>query len=468
MLAILLTGVGGFVYGWRRIQDLRKEIVRRDAAEMQANYLANHDALTGLFNRRYMERVKQADDPPLHAHPAIFSIDLDGFKRINDLMGHHGGDELLRVVAERLRNRLPQATIARMGGDEFLIAAESDGDDAALTMGRDIVAAICEPIALDKTMCSVGASVGVSTKASKDGSLGEAERQADVAMYVAKRNGPNNVCLYDPSMNSVLDEKIRIERDLRSAIAANEITPHYQPLIRLETGEIIGFEALARWPRADGTVMQPASFIGVAEEAGLITDLFSNLLEKACRDAVEWPAGFLLSFNLSASQLTDRLLGLRIVQILGKTGFPASRLEIELTESVVVREMDAALAIMTDLRNAGVRIAIDDFGTGFSSLSQIAKIPFDKIKIDRSFISAFGDDDRQMKIIKLIVGLGHGLGVTTLAEGIENEGQLEILNRLGCEYGQGFLFAKAMPSEEIAEFLRTHEPASIATGTTAR
>ncbi|WP_273505174.1 putative bifunctional diguanylate cyclase/phosphodiesterase [Fulvimarina manganoxydans] len=248
-------------------------------------------------------------------------------------------------------------------------------------------------------------------------------------------------------------ERLRVEQELRQALSEEAIRPFYQPLIHLGDGSVHGFEALARWRNHKGEFVPPSLFIDIAENAGLITELFDQLLRRACRDALTWPSSMVLAFNLSPTQLSDGLLGQRVVEILEETGLPPERLEIELTESAVVKEMNCAMRVIGDLRRIGIKIALDDFGTGFSSLSQLANIPFDKIKIDRSFVASFETNSKQMKIVRSIVGLGQGLGAATLAEGIELESQYKGLSLLGCEYGQGFLFAKAMPASEVAAFL---------------
>jgi diguanylate cyclase (GGDEF)-like protein len=451
LLAVLTAGLMGFVYAGRRLAELKRETRRRNKAEGEATWFAYHDPLTGLANRHFLEaRLKDGNWPILHIG-SVIAVDLDGFKSINDLVGHHGGDELLVTISQRMREAFPSEIIIRLGGDEFLIGTACTGD-RAMEVCNHLLQVLGTPMVISGIQVDVGASVGIAPLPS-NGNFEEAMQHADLAMYAAKRRGRNSVCTYDPSLRSAMAERVEIETKLRKAISQHDIRPHYQPVIGMETGDVLGFEALARWTLKDGTSIPPMTFIEVAEEAGLITELSEQLLRQACLDATSWPSDTYLAFNLSPTQLKDRLLGLRIIKILSDTGLPAWRLEIEVTESAVVRDLDSAMTVINELRTAGIRIALDDFGTGFSSLSQLANIPFDKIKIDRSFVSSFEANEKQAKIVKSIVGLGQGLGVETTAEGIESESQYEHLKLLGCEYGQGYLFGKAMPAENVLSFI---------------
>ncbi|MEF2070837.1 putative bifunctional diguanylate cyclase/phosphodiesterase [Consotaella aegiceratis] len=461
--AFLVAGIGGFLYAWRRVVDLRAEMQRRTEAEDEALWFAYHDPLTRLPDRHYVEAKLSTDDEIPYGVQTLFGIDLDGFKKVNDLVGHHGGDELLIEMAERLRQLFPDDTVLRMGGDEFCVLSAVDAGEEAIEMAQRIVRVLSRPATIDGLRVEVGASVGVAYCPDHATQLSRGIEYADLAMYAAKRRSRNGTCVYEPSMHETLSERIKLEAELREAIRADLIEPHYQPLIRLADGEVHGFEALARWTNAKGISVPPSIFIEVAEEAGLITDLSARLLRRACLDALSWPKHVRLAFNISPAQLTDRLLGLRIVQILGETGFPPHRLEIEVTESAIVRELEAATEIINGLKTAGVHIALDDFGTGYSSLSQLANLAFDEIKIDRSFIDALNrGEEKRVNIVKAIVGLSQRLGISTTAEGIEQKEQLEQLKALGCDIGQGYLFAKAMPAGEVAEFVGRHRSQSVA------
>lgn len=451
ILAVLTAGLMGFVYAWRRLVDLRSEATQRNAAEEKAVWIAYHDPLTKLPNRHFLEARIADGKWGIGRVGSMIAIDLDGFKKVNDLLGHHGGEELLVALSQRLRAACPAETIIRLGGDEFLLVTSST-DDGAMELCERIKHILSIPMAISGIQVDVGAAIGVSA-ISSSGTLEEAMQQADLAMYAAKRQGRNSIYVYDPTLWSAMAERAEMEKELRKAISGHHIRSHYQPIVDIETGAVIGFEALARWTLEDGTFVPPSTFIEIAEEAGLITELSEQLLRQACLDAKSWPSETFLAFNLSPTQLTDRLLGLRIIRILAETSLLASRLEIEITESAVVRDLSSAMAIIEELRIAGIRIAIDDFGTGFSSLSQLANIPFDKIKIDRSFVNSFEANEKQAKIVRSIVGLGQGLGVKTTAEGIERESQYKYLRRLGCEQGQGYLFGKAMPADAVLAFL---------------
>lgn len=457
VMAVLTAGLMGFVYAWRRSSDLKKEIRCRDAAEQRANWAAFHDPLTQLPNRYFAEDRLKNSRSAGSSTKSVFAVDLDGFKKINDLLGHHGGDELLVTIAQRMRDQLPDDIVIRMGGDEFLILSAAEPGDAARVAAERIVSLISRPLIVGGIQVDVGASIGIANiENSVD--FAEAVRSADVAMYEAKRRGRNGVCLFQPEMKRTLAARVAMEKALRRAIEEDRIELDYQPLVRLDNGVVHGFEALARWTDDQGISVPPSIFIGVAEEAGLITDLSSRLLWHACTAALEWPASLRLAFNISPSQLTDRRIGDRIVGILADVGFPPERLEIEITESAVVRDLPGAVKIIEELRRAGIRIVLDDFGTGFSSLSQLANMPFDKIKIDRGFTDSLVRDEKTLKVVKAIVGLGYGLGIPTTAEGIEEGYQLEQLKRLGCDYGQGYLFGRPMPATAIAGFLEATDP----------
>ncbi|SJZ70117.1 putative bifunctional diguanylate cyclase/phosphodiesterase [Consotaella salsifontis] len=453
ILAIFLSGLSGFVYAWRRLLDLKREAKRRSEAEGEALWFAYHDPLTRLPNRHYVDGRMNGRNKNATSPVSVFAIDLDGFKKVNDLVGHHGGDALLTTVAERLRQLFPEDTVIRMGGDEFCVLSQTPAD-AAEEMAERMVDLLSRPVIIGGIQVEVGTSVGIGHNHDRKERLQTVMEQADLAMYAAKRRGRNGVCVFEASMREILTERVRLETELREAVRAGVIRPHYQPLIHLDGGKIHGFEALARWTDKSGNAVSPAVFIEIAEEAGLITDLSGQLLRQACLDALSWPSETRLAFNISPAQLTDRLLGLRIIQILGETGFPPRRLEIEITETAVVRELATATQTIEELKRIGIHIVLDDFGTGYSSLSQLSNMSFDEIKIDRSFMNSLGEEDsKQTKIVRAIVGLSQGLGITTTAEGIEQLSQLERIKELGCNLGQGYLFGKAMPANHVAGFL---------------
>ncbi|CAN7620183.1 putative bifunctional diguanylate cyclase/phosphodiesterase [Devosia sp. LjRoot3] len=456
LLGVVIVGLLGFIYAGRRLTELRLEVQRRAVAEDKTTWVATHDTLTGLPNRRYLEKEGSRFASDYRAS-IVLAIDLDDFKDANDLVGHAGGDKLLSIVAARLQERFRGSLVVRMGGDEFLILFAGSGDPVEI--GTQVVQLLSNPISVDGVQVGIGASIGVAELREHD--IADAMHCADLAMYAAKRRGKNNVVKYSQSLRMEFQSRVGMESALRRAVREDEIRPHFQPLIDIHANTIVGFEALARWTGKDGFPIPPDVFIGIAEEAGLITQLSERLLRTACQQAMCWPEHVYLSFNISATQLSDHLLPLRIIQILGEIGMPAHRLEIEVTEAAIVRDMTTALRSIEAIRAAGIRVAIDDFGTGFSSLSQLANIPFDRIKVDRSFVSSFEANDRQMKVMRLIVGLGHGLEVEMTAEGIETGHQRDLLAALGCQVGQGYLFGKALPGDQVATFIRDFGEASL-------
>lgn len=458
--AVRIAGAMSFIYSVLRIYDLRKEMELRKRAEARADWTATHDHLTKLPNRYAFERavIRTAfdeDENPLSV--TLFSVDLDGFKKVNDLVGHKGGDVLLAEVARRLSSFAEPSSVYRFGGDEFIIVARGLTPEKEHAFSRMIIQALTRPIMIGGFSAEVGASIGYARMKDHGDTLEEVAHCSDVAMYEAKSRGPNNALVFSPAMQSKVVESALFEAKLRSAIEHGEIRPHYQPLVDLRSGRVCGFEALARWIGADGTSIAPQTFITVAEERGLITELFKQLLAQACADARDWPEDVMLSFNISPVQMEDRLLASRILKILGKAGLEPHRLEIEITENALILDPDLAALIIEDLHEAGVQIALDDFGTGYSSLSQLARYKFDKIKVDKSFVATYADDERQEKIIRAMLGLGRSLNIKTTAEGIERHAQLAYLLNHSCDIGQGYLFGKAMPADEALAYMRERE-----------
>ncbi|HXV32114.1 MAG TPA: EAL domain-containing protein, partial [Sinorhizobium sp.] len=446
----------GLIYGASRIRDLRNEIAKRRLAEEHANWIARHDVLTGLPNRHQLAEFCEAvsaEGVGSRTKYAVFSVDLDSFKNANDLVGHSGGDQILLAVAARLREVFADQMVCRVGGDEFLVMAKRTEHFDPTACGQRIVQAISAPIVVGNTRAEIGASVGYALYPEDGSVIDDVIRHSDAALYAAKRGGRNTVRAFDEAIRENLAKRLEIETALRQAIRDNTIRPYYQPLIDLKSGEIRGFEALARWETGDGRFIPPSDFIELAESTGLITELSEQLLRAACADAKAWPADIYLSFNLSPTQLNDRLLGLRVVRILMEAGLPPKRLEVEITESALIRNSTVAEMILFDLHEAGISVALDDFGTGYSSLSQLSKFKFDKIKIDRSFVTDLEHDDKQEKIVRAILGLGQGLGIATTAEGIEDEAQRLNLLEMGCDCGQGYLFGRALPAAAIPDLL---------------
>jgi predicted signal transduction protein with EAL and GGDEF domain len=353
----------------------------------------------------------------------------------------------------------------RMAGDDFaIIQPEIDSIDEAARLARVVAAAIGRASFAGNVAGTLAACVGVAV-APEDGIDADTLlRRADLARVRAKQAGRSSICFYTAEMDAHLESRGEIERALRLELPMNTITPHYQPLVSLENSRIIGFEALARWNSPELGPIAPDVFISIAEECGLIQELGDQLLRRACRDAATWPGDLVLAFNISPRQLQDPALTLRILSVLQETGLPPRRLEIEITESAFVGDITLARKIIEELRNVGVRIALDDFGTGYATLSQLISLRFDKIKIDRSFISRLGKDPESDVIVKAVLGLARGLGLTSLAEGIEDTAQHGGLVAAGCMQGQGYLFGKAVPAEEaaklVAEDMQRHSAAA--------
>lgn len=453
MMALLCLGISGHIYSVLRLKELLRETRAKTLAENRARWIAHHDFLTKLPNRRFLEeKAPELIQSSFGADGYIvFAVDLDGFKKVNDLIGHDGGDRLLVEISRRLTEVFPDDIIARLGGDEFLVISEDRSEEDAETVCNKLICRLAEPVQIGNIHAEVGASVGYARAPEHGRVLKDLVQCADVALYAAKNRGRNTFVAFTPDMNRQLAERAEIEAELRLALESGRITPHYQPLIDLQTGELRGFEALARWESDAHGHISPEVFIAMAEDIGLILELSDKLLRQACQDALDWPSDLTLAFNISPTMIVDRLLGLRLIKVLQETGFPPNRLEVELTESTLVRDLDFATTVIQDLRSAGIRVALDDFGTGYSSLSQLSKLSFDKIKIDRAFIESFESDEKQMKIVKTMVALGQGLGISTTAEGIEEASQLALLKELGCAYGQGFLFGRAVPASKAAE-----------------
>ena len=444
---VFCMSVGLAIYSFRRVQDLAAEIKARRSAELEAQNLARHDPLTGLPNRRFfVEKLGEVLLTTTEAsRSAVLMLDLDGFKAINDTYGHALGDRALAEFAERVSGVMRSAAVlTRVGGDEFAVIVPDIGSlDDLTAVARRITAAVVEPFLADHVPTTLGVGVGIAV-APVDGM--EAEllvQRADRALYRAKAEGRSSIRFFEPDMDSHVERRLALERGLRGAIATNSIVPYYQPLVAFEDERVIGFEALARWKSEKLGWVAPDVFITLAEEIGVIGELGDQLLRQACRDACRWPAEMTLAFNISAIQLRDPNVGLRIIAILAETGFNPRQLELEITETALVENIAAAQQTIKNLRQAGIRIALDDFGTGYATLSQLLSFRLDRIKIDRSFIDRLGKDKDSTTIVRAILGLAKGFGLAATAEGVEDRDQLASLRANGCLIGQGYLFGKA-------------------------
>jgi diguanylate cyclase (GGDEF)-like protein len=459
VLALGIAGAMSFIYSVLRIADLRKEMQLRDSAQARADWTATHDHLTKLPNRYAFERKilpKPADKDgnlpeEAKSNVTIFSVDLDGFKKVNDLVGHKGGDVLLVEVAKRICALGNADCVYRFGGDEFIIIALGMTAAREEWFAKVLIQAVTRPILIDGFAVEVGASVGYDRWSEGAEPLEDAAHRADLAMYEAKSRGPTHQLIFETSMQDKVAERASLETKLRGAIQNKAIKTYYQPLIDLRSGRLCGFEALARWTDEDGMNIPPPVFIGIAEETGMITELFENLLSQACSDALAWPDDVRLSFNVSPVQMEDKLLPSRIFKVLAASRLPARRLEVEITENALVQDPAIAAHILDELHKAGVQIALDDFGTGYSSLAYLQRFPLAKLKIDRSFVENLLTSRNDQAIVSAVVGLAQTLDLELVAEGVETEAQRELLTEMGCGHIQGWLVCKALPSEELAQ-----------------
>jgi diguanylate cyclase (GGDEF)-like protein len=458
IFVFFMLSVALMIYGFRRFQDLSREIKARTEAELEARNLARHDPLTGLPNRRFfVEKFEEClrDASAVH-QVAVLMLDLDGFKSVNDTYGHAAGDKALGEFTRRVSKVLrPSTFLARIGGDEFaIIKPKIDSLDDPTNLARRIAAAVAEPFVIGGVTAEFGVGIGIAVAPNDGTDPEELVRRADRALYRAKAAGRSSVCFFELEMDARVERRMQIERELRSAIAADAIVPHYQPLVSLDGGNrIVGFETLARWESKSLGYIGPDVFIPIVEEIGLMPLLSRQLLRRACLDAAAWPSTLTLAFNISPVQLRDPTVGLRILSILAETGFSPHRLEIEITETALVENIAVAQAIIDELRASGIRIALDDFGTGFSTLSQLLSFRLDKIKIDRSFVSRLNENNDGQVIVRAVLGLAKGFGLTTTAEGIEDAVQLAYLKANGCTEGQGYLFSKAVPAADVPALL---------------
>jgi diguanylate cyclase (GGDEF)-like protein len=415
--------------------------------------MALHDTLTGLPNRvllnehleQALARVKRGEIVATH----IF--DLDHFKTVNDTLGHPTGDKLLTMAADRLRTLVRETdTIARMGGDEFAIVQVGIAQPAdATSLAQRIIAVVSEPYDIDGHQVVIGASVGIAVGPNDGTTTEQIIRNADLALYRAKGDGRGTYRFFEPEMDAQMQARRELESDLRKALSANEFELHYQPVVDLASNEISGLEALIRWRHPSKGMVAPNMFIPLAEEIGLIIPLGEWVLRQACATAALWPAQLKIAVNLSPAQFRSPGLLQAIVGALAASGLAPDRLELEITEAILLQDSEATLAMLYSLRELGVRIAMDDFGTGYSSLSYLQSFPFDKIKIDRSFVRDIAESTGSLNIVRAVAALAKGLGMTATAEGVETAEQLDTIRAEGCTEMQGYLFSRPLPACEI-------------------
>jgi diguanylate cyclase (GGDEF)-like protein/PAS domain S-box-containing protein len=430
-----------------------EDITEQRQAEVKIEHMAHHDSLTDLANRVLLnERLEQAlgrfqGEQML----AVHHLDLDQFKAVNDTFGHPAGDKLLKIVAERLRGLVRETdTIARMGGDEFVIVQAPIADPAeATSLAQQIIEWMSEPYDIDGHQAVVGASIGIAVSPGDGQTPDKLLRNADLALYRAKGDGRGTFRFFEPAMDEQMQTRRIMEQDLRKALPAGEFELYYQPVVNLESSEISGFEALLRWNHPERGQVSPATFIPLAEEIGFIVPLGEWVIRQACATAAQWPEHLHVAVNISAAQFRGSSLMPVIVNALATSGLHPTRLEIEITETVLLHDREATLAVLHQLRALGVRIAMDDFGTGYSSLTYLQCFPFDKIKIDRSFVKDITENTGSLYIVRAVAALANGMGMAATAEGVETTEQLATIAAEGCTEMQGYLFSKPLPVHEI-------------------
>ncbi len=441
-----------------------EDITEQRQSEVKIEYMAHHDSLTDLANRVLLnERLEQALGHRIHLEEmvAVHHLDLDQFKAVNDTFGHLAGDKLLKIVADRLRGLVRDTdTIARMGGDEFVIVQGPIRDPAeATSLAQRIIALISEPYEIDGHQAVIGASIGIAVGPGDGLRPDKLLRNADLALYRAKGDGRGTFRFFEPAMDLQMQTRRIMEQDLRKALAAGEFELHYQPVVNLASNEISGFEALIRWNHPEKGMVAPATFIPLAEEIGFIVPIGEWVIRQACATAAQWPGDLHVAVNLSAVQFRSPGLMQVIVGALATSGLRPTRLEIEITETVLLQNKETTLALLHQLRALGIRIAMDDFGTGYSSLTYLQCFPFDKIKIDRSFVKDITENPGSLTIVRAVAALANGMGMTATAEGVETSEQLDRITSEGCTEMQGYLFSKPLPAPEIERlFLAGREP----------
>jgi len=437
--------------------------IERKRYQVQLERQANYDALTGLPNRNLLhDRLRQAvHSQRAPRNIAVVFMDLDHFKFVNDSLGHSVGDKLLKSMGERLRSVLREGdTVGRVGGDEFvLILNDQSNEEVIFRAMQRISAKVAEPLTIDGKELYVTASAGISLYPQDGRDVDTLLKNADAAMYRAKEHGRSNFQFYTSEMNERVNDRLALEHALRRALERQEFTLHYQQKVDLRSGEIIGAEALVRWLHPEWALVRPARFIPIAEETGLIVQLGEWVIHEACRQARAWQLAGLkpgvVSVNLSARQFRAEGLVRTVSRILQETGLEPAGLEMELTESMVMHNVESAIATLQGLKSLGVGLSVDDFGTGYSSLSYLKNLPIDTLKIDRSFVRDIGTgaEAEDGVLAAAIISLAHALDLQVIAEGVETDAQLHFLKRHGCDQVQGFLYGEPVPAEQYAELL---------------
>ena len=447
---------------------LRQLLTDREVREQRLRHESVHDPLTGLPNRTlFMRRLADATLRARRGGDGLFAVlflDVDGFKLVNDSMGHHVGDEMLVSIARRLEGCVRGGDIvARLGGDEFAILLERiiDVRDAAMVAER-VQESLQVPLMVGGYEHATSASIGVALSSGANELPEYVLRSADIAMYRAKNTGRGRYEMFDRAMHAEALSRLQIETDLRHAFDRNEFFLHYQPIVSLESGRIIGAEALVRWRHFERGVVSPAMFVPVAEDTGLIVPLGRWVLREACRQARQWLSetkdSFSVSVNLSVREFAQPDLVKTVAAILEETGLPACALRIEITESAIIGQKHPAIETVEQLRALGVAIHLDDFGTGYSALSYLHRLPLDAVKVDRAFTASIDQEERPLHVVRAIISLAHAIGLEVVAEGVANQRQLELLREMGCDLAQGFIFSRPCNTDEMGALLARRDP----------
>jgi diguanylate cyclase (GGDEF)-like protein len=444
------------LFGWRRSKDLKEALAAYEKAERLAHQNANTDPTTGLANRRELMRsISQALEG--RSCGVLLLLDLDHFKRVNDLHGHLAGDQLLKHVADALVAVSPQGSCsARIGGDEFALLLSGAGNQAAEGVAKALLERLAEPVQIGTAQLFVSASIGLASIRRFEREE-DVLRESDVALYAAKRAGRNCYAWFDPHLERELTDQLKLEEDMRRGVEQGEFVPFFQPLIDLASRQLVGFEVLARWRSPSHGFLEAEAFIDTAEKTGLIGPLTMSVFEQALVEAKAWPGHLKLAVNISPVQFRDPALAAQVLKMLTEAGFPANRLEVEITEASLLEDRDQVLSTIHSFKNVGISISLDDFGTGYASLAQVNTLPVDRIKIDKSFISTIVKSEQTAAIVNTITSLGHTLNVPITAEGIESEHVRNELGKYGCSEGQGWLFGRPLSADTVKSFLEMRE-----------
>jgi diguanylate cyclase (GGDEF)-like protein len=459
----LTLNVALILFGWRRYVDLQHEAEMRKEGEARAALIASTDGMTALLNRKgFADQGEELRCAAAEAAQSIviFSLQLNRFKAVNDRHGYDVGDRVLRMIAAALEQGVgPDHLVARLSGDEFAIALAASKEEYAEVeqLAERLLRSVTRPFEVEGRLVQVGAFLGIAASNPEEGQIPDFLRRADIALDRAKSARSARPIWFDEGMERALIVHSEIEQGIRYGLDHGQFVPFFEPQVDLRTGEIIGFEVLARWEHPLSGLIEPDRFIPVAEEHGLIGRLSEQIILSALTQAVEWDPSIKISVNISPTQLTDSWLAQRIVRLLSEAGFPAERLVVEITESSLFADLDLAKQIVTGLKNQGMKLALDDFGTGFSSLAHLRSLPFDVIKIDRSFVSTLENDRESAAIVRAVTTLADAIGVPVTVEGIEDAATHAAVAGFGCAVGQGWYFGKPMSGDQAAALLRSRE-----------